>query len=361
MSLSAFRAELNEELLRFLWRQWSQLGVAGSAPFTDRWIIDPEALLVATLHFGRFDSRLFDEVMGWCVQNGRWISMQRLKNIAGQVVKKNPVAAHTQDEGVFARTLGGFALLVDSHESKPRWRTFVSSENQAYDSLIPLFLKYDGSPLPVWGETDSHFRRTGLERPIVKLRALSVPIPMESSSCLLLRLRALFGLSPRAEVSAYLLANGGARVPDVAHAAVYSLPAVREAMAELSLGGFAYGPVRGRTLIDNERWRMFLNLPAEIPHWIDWPRIFSAIQVAVNTLAQIDREVLSDYLLASRMLDLHASLQELLFNSGLSNPFLTGARLDNAAETLLSQLRQFINNLSAGITDRSRDQQLLRA
>ena len=39
------------ELLRFLWRQWSQLGVAGEIPFHDPWLLDIESGAVQSLEF----------------------------------------------------------------------------------------------------------------------------------------------------------------------------------------------------------------------------------------------------------------------------------------------------------------------
>ena len=38
MPLNSLRQTVNEELVRFLWRQWSQLGVAGDVEFRDSWI-----------------------------------------------------------------------------------------------------------------------------------------------------------------------------------------------------------------------------------------------------------------------------------------------------------------------------------
>jgi len=60
MSLENFRDSFLEEMLRFLWRQWSALGVLGEADIEDEWAIDPEALFVFSVELARYEPRLFD-------------------------------------------------------------------------------------------------------------------------------------------------------------------------------------------------------------------------------------------------------------------------------------------------------------
>ena len=47
----------------------------------DAWVIDPEALLLLTCTMGRHEPRLFDEVLDWLRENGRFINVMRLKRI----------------------------------------------------------------------------------------------------------------------------------------------------------------------------------------------------------------------------------------------------------------------------------------
>src|SRR4030066_1096 len=68
-----FRYLFLENILNFLWRQWSALGVLGEARTEDPWVIDPEPMLLFTLEMGRFEPRLFDEVLDWLVVNGKRI------------------------------------------------------------------------------------------------------------------------------------------------------------------------------------------------------------------------------------------------------------------------------------------------
>ncbi|MBW2184803.1 MAG: hypothetical protein JRF49_13220, partial [Deltaproteobacteria bacterium] len=81
MSQKSFKEFFLENILNFLWRQWSALGVAGGARTEDKWVIDPEALLVFSLEMARYEPRLFDEILDWLVVNGKWIDIQRLRGI----------------------------------------------------------------------------------------------------------------------------------------------------------------------------------------------------------------------------------------------------------------------------------------
>ena len=75
-SLQGFSGSLSERVDSFLWRQWSQLGVASaSAQHRDGWILDPEALLLLSATFARVDPRLFDEIMDWLVRNANFVNV----------------------------------------------------------------------------------------------------------------------------------------------------------------------------------------------------------------------------------------------------------------------------------------------
>ncbi|MBE0418337.1 MAG: hypothetical protein IBX63_11285, partial [Coriobacteriia bacterium] len=59
LSLTASRDSLGQAILGLLWAQWTELGVGGTKG-TARSLVDPEALLLATTVFGRYEARLFD-------------------------------------------------------------------------------------------------------------------------------------------------------------------------------------------------------------------------------------------------------------------------------------------------------------
>ena len=71
-SFQELKHSLSEALVQLLWDQWVSIGVAGAprsrpVPF----VVDPEALLLATTRFGLSDARLMGEAIDWLAVNGR--------------------------------------------------------------------------------------------------------------------------------------------------------------------------------------------------------------------------------------------------------------------------------------------------
>ena len=83
-SVKNINDKLVEQMLRFLWRQWSAVGVAGTEEINDHRIIDPEALLLVSTEFARHDARLFDEILDWLFQYGQRINLKRIFRIRKQ-------------------------------------------------------------------------------------------------------------------------------------------------------------------------------------------------------------------------------------------------------------------------------------
>ena len=85
ISLTEFKTTVLNQLLDFLWRQWSALGVAGQGAPEERRVIDPEPLLLLSLTVCRYDARLFDEVLDWLTVNGANLRAQRAYAACGFV------------------------------------------------------------------------------------------------------------------------------------------------------------------------------------------------------------------------------------------------------------------------------------
>jgi hypothetical protein len=342
-----FRRSLREELLRFLWRQWSQLGVAGKTAFEDSWIIDAETLLLATLHLGRFDPRLFDEVLDWAIRNASWISVQRLKNLIQKQSALAPdVAWAAAPPETLSKTLVAFATVIDAHDATVRWKTLMRGQSRTGDESRPFFLDLNGDPLPAFGKTDPYFLAVGWERSPFERRALSTAPPMDTRPCLLLKLRSLFGLSPRAEVISYLLTHSAAGAREIARATAYSPTSTHYALTELAAGQFLYTSSRRSYQIDGPRWAAFLDVSAPPPKWVDWQRVFAALMLIVDALDALEAPTLSSYLRASRMLRLCETLSEILFDCGVQHPFTTPCRIEDVSETLPTRIRQFVASLN---------------
>ena len=136
MLINEFPYKLLGRFLDFLWHQWSTLGVAGQPGGNDDRLIDPEALLLVTTRFGRYDSRLLDEVIEWLNSNGKRINLQRLRRLN----KEWPVA----DQRVLAAISG----VLAKQATMRKWKV-LSKPLPAEVKPELLFVNYDGSALPV--------------------------------------------------------------------------------------------------------------------------------------------------------------------------------------------------------------------
>lgn len=109
------RSGLLAATARLLWKQWTALGVAGTAPLPDH-AIDLEALISLTPSLRHEDPRLHDEALDWCIgQSERLISTGRLRRLRHQL----------PDEARAA--YDGFAACVNATaRPKPPWPTSQS-------------------------------------------------------------------------------------------------------------------------------------------------------------------------------------------------------------------------------------------
>ena len=143
---------LTERAVEVCWRQWTSLGVAGVQSQQCAAIIDPEALIVFTAGLGDADPRLRDESTDWCVRYGhRLVSTSRLRNL----IKREP-EPHRFDD---------YLATVNAHSSS-RWPT--SGDTKSRD-------------ITVSGKSD-------------------LPALRKRSQLVRLQLRAMFGVTARAEV-----------------------------------------------------------------------------------------------------------------------------------------------------------------
>jgi hypothetical protein len=217
---------------------------------------------------------------------------------------------------------------------------------------IPFFRELTGEPLPLFGTADPNFLATGLLRPKVVLRNLSVPPPLDTPSCFILKLRALFGLDPRAEAVSYLLVHPMAGAREIARATGYAPSTVHTVLSRLSAGKFLLQFGQGGYEVERGRWRAFLEeSPRHPPAWIDWTAVFSTLVITLDTLAQWSTSPLSSYLRASLSLRLGVQLRGALAGSGLPNPFAVPSRLDNAEDNVLEGLLRLVRFLGEGVVE----------
>ena len=304
-ALTRFR----ELLLNFLWRQWSALGVAGQSRTDDPWCVDPEALLLFTTTQARFDPRLFDEMLDWLWGNAQWLNVQRLKNLQKSVPLGHP------------RIVAAIASWLGQRSTLSKWHALAQHEDKGAPE--PLFLQKDFTPLPMFGAEDEIFLRYRWRRGPIKRRELSQPPNPHQAATLLCKLRALFGVQARCEILLWLLAHESGRPADIARATAWFPKTVENTLNEMSGSGLIRSARHGREKhywLKHDDWRFLQTwtAPDGFPQWIEWPRLFSALE---QILFQLSRTDLSPLLLASELRRVMDELQPVLADGRLLPKF----------------------------------------
>ncbi len=235
--------EIDALALDLAWSLWAELGVDGAARRHDWQAIDLEPLIIFTAHLGGADSRLRASTIDWCITNARFASAFRLRHLAERAGAATRAA------------FGRYSATVRAHAKAP-WPG-------------------EGDPLTLF-----HPERIGspdLRRP----------------SLVQLRLRALVGVSARAEILKLMLADPERPQPasTLAEEAAYGKGSVAQALDMLTMAGIVqvqphanrllYRLSRPRELAETLQW-----LPSVYPDW--WP-IFSVIEaLKVYAHASVD-------------------------------------------------------------------------
>jgi hypothetical protein len=316
-----FRNIFLDNVLGFLWRQWSALGVLGEASTKDSWVIDPEGLLVFTFKMARCEPRLFDEVMDWLVKNGKWIDIQRLRGIL------------KDKDGQIYRLMGAVSEFLASRGQERKWQNLSSHCcKNVPKQLEALFMEKNSSPYPAYKtQGDNTFKKFGFYRPALHLAGKSRDVVPNAKSTLRFMLRGLFGVGSRAECVLYLLTHDGGHPSDVAEAIGLSVRGTQDALIELSRSGLVLTRIKGKRKIEywlsQERWWEFLSRESfeEIkrPVWIDWIALFSALSKIWETLNEI-RKTKSEYMKSSKLRDAMEIAGNEFARSGIDIPAIPG-------------------------------------
>ena len=343
MALINFKDLFLDNILTFLWRQWSALGVLGEARTEDPWVIDPEPMLLFTLEMGRYEPRLFDEVLDWLVVNGTWIDLQRLRGIL-----------RGKDE-TSIKLIGAVAKFLVQESDGRKWQNvanFCKPKMQGSpDSRESLFFSKDGKRYPSSPEPDPFFLSCGFNRPEVRIRRLTREVPVTSQRTIRFLLRALFGVGSRAECLTYLLTNEGGHPSEVARAIGLSVRGTQDTLIDLSRSGLILTRVKGKRKIEywlsHERWWEFLSRGSitefKKPIWLDWISLFSALSNVWNVLNELAKEELSDYMRSSKLRDSLEQVGNEFLKSGLDIPPIPGRNVkpneyEKAFETFITKV-----------------------
>jgi hypothetical protein len=292
--------------VNFLWRQWSTIGVAGGARSQDAWMIDPEALVLATSRYGRHDPRLMDESLDWLVRYGRRINVLRLQSL------------HEAWPGVGDdRVLAAIAGILGKQSVLRKWRG-VGKPAASDAAAEPLFFSSHGSHLPVFGEPDPDFQAAGLLRGPLEHRGMSKLPDARMRQNLIFLLRALFGVNARAEIFAWLLVHGSGNPTAIARDTGYFFKSVQLTLNEMEESCHILSSKQGREKIYRvigDSWQFLLAPHGSpkgediFPRWLDWMPVFSIITRLAEAFAIPGLDAKSEHFQAIKLRNTLESLQ----------------------------------------------------
>lgn len=322
MSQTDFRDIFLENILGFLWRQWSNLGVLGEASVREQWIIDPEALLVFTLDIARYEPRLFDEVMDWLVTNSLWIDIQRLRGIL-----------KTKDDETI-RLMGAVSDFLVLQGPERKWRKLAERYFENIPDKPDNLFKQIRTNKQIFSkniEKDPSFEKYGFVRNVLKPSRKSREVIPTSQATIRFLLRSLFGVGSRAECILYLLTHDGGHPSEVAKAIGISIRGTQDTLIELSKSGLILTRIRGKRKIEYwlsmERWWEFLAKSSydevKKPVWIDWIILFAALSKVWETLLEI-RETTSEYMKSSKLRESMEAVGDEFAKTGIDIPPIPG-------------------------------------
>lgn len=266
MPQTTYRSEILDDLLGLIWSQWTTMGVSGNVPVVNRWIIDPEALVVFTCDVGRYDPRVFDGMLEWISIHQRLVNVSRLKTLTSELGLSD------------GRILPAIADLLTKPSSRSKWNGLAKNIPVGEVRQEPLFYLKDGRSHPDPVKPDPHFDRAGFSRSKYTDRNSVMQFPPNRPANLLLKLRALFGVNARCETIAYLATHSEANPTETASAIGYSQKAVFNVMNELSHSGAVTKRVRGRETLYSLRrncWNKLLWAGSAEAQWLGWREVFS--------------------------------------------------------------------------------------
>ena len=331
-------SQLNQRMVDQLWHQWSSIGVAGYAHPDDKRIIDPEALILATTRYGRYDSRLMDESIDWLMKFGNRISVQRLQGLH----KNWPGVADTRARAAIAEVLAG-------NVAHRKWRVLMEEANPT-SKPEAFFTSIDGKPATKPKKTDPVFAKHGLLRGPLELRGMSQTPDSESPQNLTFTLRALLGVNARAEIMGWLLTHESGHPAAIARSTGYFSKSIQQILNEMSESGQVSSIRIGRekhfSVPHRQRWQALL-CPAtdenEYPEWIEWMPLFSVVTRFAETIGKPGFDETSEHFQAAKLRDTLNDCAAALAQSGRvhtleAKPGLRGKSLVSALMTDLEKL-----------------------
>ncbi len=307
MPTNSFLQEYRTRLEDLLWSLWSELGARGWERRHRDWWIDPEALILFTATLDPIDPRLRDEAIDWCLRHQRYLSTSRARNL---LQKYQPNASSYQPQlGRFLATAAMAMGRFSDQEEEPQPYPFQPREHSCAQHLT-------------------------------------------RGAMLSARLRALLGVTARAEIVRVFLARPGATFTAfdlVNEDAGYTKRAIRDALEDLREGGFVElaetGNRNGYSFLATKSFYGLLDLP--LLRFPAWRPLFAVLRGLLDLIQRLEQ-----YRPATKPIEARralSALREEVRSAGLLMPSTV------AGSDVVSELRGWtvglIDSLASGSTD----------
>lgn len=299
LTANSARESVQATLLDAVWRQWAALDSPAMEQIPAEATIDPEALILVSLGLIEEERRLWDLLSWWGRTSSSLLSVQRIKNLAGEF------------GGTAESLLGEFAYVAYEEGNDARWKTLHPS--------VPSF----------------QARRSKVEA--------SAPV-LRRRSTLMLLLRRGIGVGIKPDLLTVLIGSDGRPqdIKSLSRATAYSNRAVRRAAEEMAearlIRAVQDSPVTYAT--DAEAWLAVLQLDPPPPRWVPWHQLFPFVERLVEILTHLDREG-ARYTASSRLRDLMETYAQTLGNFDRHLPDPTQYQGEKYLERFLAFVPRF--------------------
>ena len=310
MSAQEYKKQLFEAVQNLLWNQWTALGIPGHiAASKSNTVLDPEALLVFSAGFARYDQRLYDLILDWLQVHSSQINIQRLK------------ALHAKSEWNDAASLG-YMSAVAAQTDHVRWKKLAQDYlPDNISSPAALFLDENGEPEHYIPRHDELALKYDFYRNDKRSTQITPASLSKTTETLLLRMRGFLGISARAETLLVLLTLPQCKVQDIVDRSGFTWKSIQDVLGELAFGGFVSsvdGVSRGKLYYlsepDSIRKLFGIRQGSIFPNWLC---IYDAIGLLWQTVSNPRLSKVSEETFSHELDSLYADrLQQKLLKSG---------------------------------------------
>lgn len=269
MSAISYKIALCDAVLELLWRQWNAIGVAGHVGKGDSGsVLDPEALLLFSAAFCRYEPRLYDLMADWVIKYSRLLNPTRLKSMAASAQYKD------------IPSLSYLAALC-TQAGDIRWkRAAENGHHSANGKLESLFRTPEEGAAIFCPEDDALAQGYGFRRSTYVFRNKLRQQLGFTAATLLLNLRGMLGVTARAEVI-LLLMETPCNIQQLSERSGFVRSAVKAVLDELLLVNLV-SPVKkagGKSVLYTLNNREFYpSLQNDVPvHFPRWSSVYEAI------------------------------------------------------------------------------------